>query len=117
MKIGDCPVTPQQSARLLGMIEERSITRPQSKELLAWMFATGLDPEVLAGALDMHVFDESVIEGLVQAVVDAPENARLVEQWRGGKDKVLNALVGQVIEYSNGRAFPDVAKTMLEKLK
>ena len=46
--------------------------------------------------------DSSELDALVAQVIDA--NPALVEQFRGGKDGVINALVGQVMKETRGRA-------------
>ena len=48
------------------------------------------------------VGDSSELDALVAQVMDA--NPALVEQFRGGKDGVINALVGQVMKETRGRA-------------
>jgi aspartyl-tRNA(Asn)/glutamyl-tRNA(Gln) amidotransferase subunit B len=46
--------------------------------------------------------DSSELEAIVDEVIDA--NPAFVEQFRGGKDGVVNALVGQVMKRTQGRA-------------
>ena len=42
-------------------------------------------------------------------------NARSVEEYRAGKDKAFNALVGQVMKASQGKANPAQAGDLLKK--
>jgi aspartyl-tRNA(Asn)/glutamyl-tRNA(Gln) amidotransferase subunit B len=55
--------------------------------------------------------------GALQAVVDAviAANAKSVEEYRAGKDKAFNALVGQVMKASKGKANPALANEMLKR--
>ena len=46
--------------------------------------------------------DSSELEAMVDEVIAA--NPAFVEQFRGGKDGVINALVGQVMKQTKGRA-------------
>jgi aspartyl-tRNA(Asn)/glutamyl-tRNA(Gln) amidotransferase subunit B len=60
-----------------------------------------------------QVSDTSALEAIVDEVVD--ENPGPVEQFRGGKEGALNALVGQVMKKSRGAANPQVAAELLRE--
>jgi aspartyl-tRNA(Asn)/glutamyl-tRNA(Gln) amidotransferase subunit B len=57
--------------------------------------------------------DASALEAIVDQVIAA--NARSVEEYRAGKDKAFNALVGQVMKASKGQANPAQAGELLKK--
>jgi aspartyl-tRNA(Asn)/glutamyl-tRNA(Gln) amidotransferase subunit B len=57
--------------------------------------------------------DSAALEALVEQVVAA--NAKSVEEWRAGKDKAFNALVGQVMKASRGKANPAQAAELLRR--
>jgi aspartyl-tRNA(Asn)/glutamyl-tRNA(Gln) amidotransferase subunit B len=42
-------------------------------------------------------------------------NARSVDEYRAGKDKAFNALVGQVMKASKGKANPTQASELLKR--
>jgi aspartyl-tRNA(Asn)/glutamyl-tRNA(Gln) amidotransferase subunit B len=48
--------------------------------------------------------DTGALDAIVDEVLAA--NARSVEEYRAGKDKAFNALVGQVMKASKGKANP-----------
>ena len=52
-------------------------------------------------------------EAIVDAVIAA--NARSVEEFRAGKEKAFNALVGQVMKASQGKANPAQAGELLRR--
>jgi aspartyl-tRNA(Asn)/glutamyl-tRNA(Gln) amidotransferase subunit B len=59
------------------------------------------------------VSDTSVIEGAVDAVIAAhPED---VARYRGGEQKVLNFLMGQVMRETGGKANPGAVREMLAR--
>jgi aspartyl-tRNA(Asn)/glutamyl-tRNA(Gln) amidotransferase subunit B len=60
-----------------------------------------------------QVSDAGAIEKLVDAVLAA--NERLVGDYRAGKDKAFNALVGQVMKASKGKANPVQAAEALRR--
>ena len=57
--------------------------------------------------------DSGALEAIVDAVLAA--NAKSVEEFRAGKDKAFNALVGQVMKASKGKANPQQATEMLRR--
>ena len=57
--------------------------------------------------------DAGEIEKIVDQVL--AENAKSVEEFRAGKDKAFNALVGQVMKASKGKANPAQVNDMLRK--
>jgi aspartyl-tRNA(Asn)/glutamyl-tRNA(Gln) amidotransferase subunit B len=57
--------------------------------------------------------DSGALEAIVEKVLAA--NAKSVEEFRAGKDKAFNALVGQVMKASQGKANPQQAGEMLKR--
>jgi aspartyl-tRNA(Asn)/glutamyl-tRNA(Gln) amidotransferase subunit B len=57
--------------------------------------------------------DTGALEKIIDEVMVA--NAPMVEQFRAGKDKAFNALVGQVMKASKGKANPAQAGELLRK--
>jgi aspartyl-tRNA(Asn)/glutamyl-tRNA(Gln) amidotransferase subunit B len=53
------------------------------------------------------------LEGLVDQVLDS--NANMVNEFKSGKDKAFNALVGQVMKASKGKANPSQVNEILTK--
>ena len=43
-------------------------------------------------------------------------NAKTVEEYRAGKEKAFNALVGQVMKASRGKANPQQVQEILKRL-
>jgi aspartyl-tRNA(Asn)/glutamyl-tRNA(Gln) amidotransferase subunit B len=57
--------------------------------------------------------DSSALEKIVDEVVAA--NQKSVDEYRAGKDKAFNALVGQIMKASRGKANPTQVNEMLKK--
>ena len=57
--------------------------------------------------------DSGALEGIVDEVLAA--NPKSVEEYRAGKDKAFNALVGQVMKASKGKANPAQVNELLKK--
>ena len=56
--------------------------------------------------------DTGALAGIVDEVIAA--NAKSVEEYKSGKDKAFNALVGQVMKASKGKANPAQATELLK---
>ena len=57
--------------------------------------------------------DSGALEAIVDQVIAA--NAKSVEEYRAGKEKAFNALVGQVMKASQGKANPAQASELLKR--
>jgi len=57
--------------------------------------------------------DSGALEAIVDEVIAA--NPKSVDEYRAGKDKAFNALVGQVMKASKGKANPAQASELLKK--
>ena len=55
--------------------------------------------------------------GHLEAIVDEvlAANPKSIEEFRAGKDRALNALVGQVMKGSKGKANPQQVTDLLKK--
>ncbi|HEX9712410.1 MAG TPA: Asp-tRNA(Asn)/Glu-tRNA(Gln) amidotransferase GatCAB subunit B, partial [Actinomycetota bacterium] len=72
----------------------------------------GKDPVALIEERGLRqVSDESAIEALVDQVLAA--NDQMVQRYRNGEEKVLGALMGQVMKAAKGQASPQVAQKVL----
>jgi aspartyl-tRNA(Asn)/glutamyl-tRNA(Gln) amidotransferase subunit B len=60
-----------------------------------------------------QISDSGAIEAIVDQVLAA--NAKLVDDYRAGREKAFNALVGQVMKASQGKANPAQANAILRK--
>ncbi|MCP5266949.1 MAG: Asp-tRNA(Asn)/Glu-tRNA(Gln) amidotransferase subunit GatB [Burkholderiaceae bacterium] len=111
-------VTPAQTAALIGRIADGTISNKIAKEIFALLWS-GEDRE--AGAVD-RIIDEKGLKqisdsGELEAIVDQvlAANARSVDEYRAGKGKALNALVGQVMKATRGKANPQQVNELLLK--
>ena len=60
-----------------------------------------------------QVTDTGAIEAMIDEVLAA--NQKSVEEFRAGKEKAFNALVGQVMKASKGKASPAQVNELLKK--
>ena len=103
---------------LLQLIEGGVINRNQAKEIvLPEMVAAGKSPRQIVKEKGLEqISDTSQLEGIVASVLEA--NPDVVQDYLGGKDKVMGFLVGQVLKATKGKANPRLVNEMIrEKLK
>jgi len=116
MDIAQSPVRPAQLAALIGKIDDGTLSSKTAKEVFAALWAGEHGGEV-ARIIDARglaqVSDTAALQAAVDAVLAA--NPKNVEEFRAGKDKALNALVGQVMKATGGRANPQQVGELLRK--
>jgi aspartyl-tRNA(Asn)/glutamyl-tRNA(Gln) amidotransferase subunit B len=114
LHISDSKVTPKHVADIARLVGEGAISSTGGKAVLAEAFATGRDAEEIIDERGLRqVSDESALEGVVDEVLAEKEDA--AEQYRGGKETVLNFLFGQVMKKTGGTANPQVARDLLRR--
>jgi aspartyl-tRNA(Asn)/glutamyl-tRNA(Gln) amidotransferase subunit B len=97
-------LSPQALAALIGLISQGTITSTIAKQVYELLVEhPDADPSQL---VEQHglasIGDSSELTALVDEVLAA--NPAFVEQFRSGKEGVINALVGQVMKQTKGRA-------------
>ena len=104
MAIEDCPVGPDRLGQLTNRISDGTVSSNGARQLFEALWVEpGRDLNALIDTLgvrqssDTHEIDRIVDEVLAT-------NAKSVAEFRAGKDKALNALVGQVMKASRGKA-------------
>lgn len=115
-KLPTSGILPEHIAKLVSYIDSKKITGRIAKEVADIMVQIpGKDPEIIIKENPdfQAVHDTSAIEPIVDQVIS--ENAQSVEDFKNGKDKAFNFLVGQVMKLSKGKASPDVVKDLLNK--
>ncbi len=115
--IQECPVQPQQLARMLGLLEQGSISRRIAQGLFEEMYMTGKTPEaILTEKGWATVSDQGSLYSVIEEILR--EHPAEVEAFRQGKSKLLGFFMGQVMRKTQGQADPKLAQRLLEqKLK
>ena len=114
----EAPVSPAALAGLLRRIADGTISGKIAKEVFAAMWAEGgrnaqaADSIIEARGLK-QISDSGAIEKIVDEVIAA--NPKSVEEFRSGKEKAFNALVGQVMKGSRGKANPAQVNEVLKR--
>jgi len=117
LDITQSPVSAGQLAALVGRVADATISNNAAKQVfdVLWQQGGEVDQVIEANGL-RQLNDSGALEAMVDEVLAAnPDN---VAQIRAGKDKAFNALVGQVMKRSQGKANPQqVADCLRAKLQ
>jgi aspartyl-tRNA(Asn)/glutamyl-tRNA(Gln) amidotransferase subunit B len=107
--LDDAPVSAAQLAAMLKRIADGTISNKAAKEVFVGMWeAKSTDEHLVDTIIDAkdlrQISDSGALEAIVDAVLAA--NAKSVEQYRAGKEAAINALIGQSMKASKGKADP-----------
>jgi len=109
------PVSASALAGLIRRVVDGTVSNNGARQVFDALWSgEGSDVDAVIAAKGLKQMDDS---GALEAIVDQvlAANARSVEEFRAGKDKAFNALVGQVMKASQGRANPAQAGELLRK--
>ncbi|MFC1567098.1 Asp-tRNA(Asn)/Glu-tRNA(Gln) amidotransferase subunit GatB [bacterium] len=114
--IEQTPVTAENLANLIILIDNNTISGKIGKTVFEEMFIYGKKPNVIIKEKNLvQITDSSQIESIVDEVLK--ESTLQLEQYRGGKEQLFGFFVGQVMKKSKGKANPaEVNKILKEKL-
>ena len=125
-----CPLLPTQLAQLLIRIKDGTISGKIAKEVFKQMWVkvsthamtwknrdSQLDENLVDQIIESQglkqISDSGELEKLVGEVIAA--NSKSVEEFKAGKEKAFNALVGQVMKVAKGKANPAQVNEILKK--
>ncbi|AFY68703.1 aspartyl/glutamyl-tRNA(Asn/Gln) amidotransferase subunit B [Thalassoporum mexicanum PCC 7367] len=113
INISDLPLTPKVLGELINLIDKKTITGKIAKEILPELLEKGGSVKSLVKKKGLTVLAGDQLEQIIDEVVAAHPNE--VEQFKGGKTKLLGFFVGQVMKRTQGRADPKTTNQMLGK--
>ena len=112
--IAASPVGAAQLGGLVARIADKTISNTIAKKVFDAMWnGEGAADEIIDKQGLKQITDSGEIEAIIDAVLAA--NARSVEEFRAGKDKAFNALVGQAMKATRGKANPQQVSDLLRK--
>ena len=114
LEIDGAPVRPAALAALLTRIADGSISSKMAKDVFDAMWAGEGDADAVISSKGLkQISDENAIEKLVDDVLAA--NPAIVAEFRAGKGKAFNALVGKVMAATKGKANPAQVNDVLKR--
>ncbi len=110
----DSPVSAENLAGLIKVLDAGKINNNQAKEVLVEMFSSGKTAdEVVKEKGFEQISDSSAIEKIVDEIIKNNENQ--VTAYRGGNEKLFGFFVGQVMKASQGKANPKIVNEILKQ--
>ncbi len=112
--LSSSPISPQQLAQLLKRISDGTVSNNAAKQVFEamWLGEGEVDSIIAAKGLKQES-DSGAIEAIIDEVLAA--NAAMVDEFKAGKEKAFNALVGQAMKASKGKANPAQVNDILKK--
>ena len=108
-------ITAENFGELIVLIQTGAISSAIAKRVLGEMFTTLKDPDHVIEDLGLSLIsDQGEIERIAEEVI--AKNPKAVEDFKKGKEVVLQFLVGQMMTQTKGRVSPDLAQSVLHRL-
>ncbi len=115
MEPEDITFSPENLAKLVELTESKAINSSVAKEVFEKIFSEDVDPEVYVEEHGLKmVNDEGALEEVLKKVI--ADNPQAAEDYRGGKEKALGALVGQTMKAMKGKADPGLVNRKLKEM-
>jgi aspartyl-tRNA(Asn)/glutamyl-tRNA(Gln) amidotransferase subunit B len=113
-EIAQSPIPALQLAQLLKRIADGTISGKIAKDVFDAMWAGEGDADTIIAARGLRqISDKGTIEKIVDETIAA--NPVIVAEYRAGKEKAFNSLVGKVMAVSKGKANPAQVNAILKK--
>ena len=114
LQVSESKVSPASLAGLLKRIADGTLSGKMAKEVFdaLWAGEGGADGIIERRGL-RQISDSALIEKLVDDVLAS--NAKQVQDYRAGKEKAFNSLVGQVMKATKGKADPELVNRVLRR--
>ena len=118
LEIEDAPVAPAALARLVARVADGTISGKTAKDVFDAMWAgeakgDGAADAIIAGRGLRQISDEGALGKLVDDVLAA--HPGIVAEFRAGREKAFNALVGKAMAASKGQANPAQLNALLKR--
>jgi len=115
ISILNSPILPEKLSALIIRIEDGTISNNAAKKVfeILWENSEKAVDLIISDLGLKQISDSSEIDSIVDEVLK--NNVAMVEEFKSGKDKAFNALVGQVMKVSKGKANPAQVSSILKE--
>jgi len=115
--VSEIKITAENMAELIAMHHTGKVNKTNAQTILKEMFKTGSDPSDILQEKDLaQMEDDGSLDEIIDNVINS--NSDQVEQYKSGKETVINYLVGQAMKDSKGKADAGaVLEILKDKLK
>lgn len=115
MEPEDIKFSPENLAKLIGLVDARAINGNVAKEVFEKVFTDNIDPEVYVEENGLKsVNDEGALRSTIQTIID--NNPKSVEDYKAGKKKAMGFIVGQTMKEMKGKADPGMVNQIVAEI-
>ena len=109
------PITPVHFGRLCDLTAAGKLSSTGARKLLGFLWEHDDDPDAVAEREALWQLDDPVIlRPIMEKVIE--DNPRIVADYRAGKKKAVQSLIGQAMRATKGRGNPGVMQQLLTAL-
>ena len=114
LELINSPVSPKNLGQLVKLISTNEISGKIAKDVLEEMFSSKKSAREIVDDKGLkQVTDQGEIEKVIDEVIK--DNPKMVQEYLGGKDKLLGFFVGQAMKKTKGKANPKMLNDILLK--
>jgi aspartyl-tRNA(Asn)/glutamyl-tRNA(Gln) amidotransferase subunit B len=118
--VADAPLKAEHLAPLLTRVADGTISNKIAKDIFAILWEEAIAGNTISTVdqiIDAKGLKQISDSGALEAIIDQvlAVNQKSVEEFRSGKEKAFNALVGQIMKASQGKANPGQVNELLRK--
>ncbi len=113
ISIRESKARPETFVELLEMIDKNVITERLAKEIIKDYIDTGKSPKQIVKEKGLEGFKSIDLDDVIKRVIN--ENAKVVSEYKSGKEKALEYLIGKVLEKTKKAADPKKIREMILK--
>ncbi len=115
LTINHSPISAERLAGLIVRILDNTISGKIAKEVFGYLWESDKSADEIINEKGLkQETDTGAIEAIIKEVLAS--NQAMVDEYKGGKEKAFNGLVGQVMKASRGKANPAQVNELLKKL-
>ena len=114
LDLAQSPIQAERLAGLVARIADNTLSNKLAKQVfeVMWTDTSASADSIIEQQGLKQITDSGAIEAIIDEVL--ANNAKSVEEYKAGKEKALNALVGQVMKASKGKANPTQAQELMK---
>ena len=112
--LSESNISIEKFGELLDLISDGTISNRVAKEIFVeYLQSNKSAKEFISDKGLVQVSDTSELNKMIDQVLK--DNPKMVDDYKGGKDKLLGFFVGQVMKISSGKANPQLVNNMLKE--
>ncbi|MDO5550716.1 MAG: Asp-tRNA(Asn)/Glu-tRNA(Gln) amidotransferase subunit GatB [Lachnospiraceae bacterium] len=115
MDADDMSFSPENLAKLIGLVEKNVINRTVAKTVFEEIFKSDVDPEQYVEEKGLKVVnDAGALRSTIEEIIAA--NPQSVQDYKNGKEKAAGFIVGQTMRAMKGKADPGMVNQLVREL-